>query len=295
MLKQNVIAIAAAAWIAAAAPALAEGRTASVNGLTMYYEVHGAGRPLVLLHGGLCTIESCFGKLLPALAKGRQVIAMEQQAHGHTADVARPLTYEQMAEDTAALLRQLNITDADFLGYSIGGGIALQIAIRHPDLVRKLVLAAPAASREGLYPHVLEQIETLRPENLAGSPWHEAYMKVAPNPANWPVLIEKVKQLTRDFVGRPIETIRAIKAPALVIIGDADIVRPEHAVQLVRLLGGGVAGDDVSGRPHIPRSQLAVLPGTTHVTLIDRVDWLLPMVGEFLDAPMPQADPSPGK
>src|SRR4029078_7434993 len=105
-------------------------------------------------------------------------------------DIARPLTYEQMGEDTAALLRQLNIADADVLGYSMGGGIALQIAIRHPDLVRKLVLAGTAASREGMYPQVLEQIETLQQENLAGSPWHQAYMKVAPNPANWPVLIE---------------------------------------------------------------------------------------------------------
>jgi len=146
-----------------------------------------------------------------------------------------------------------------------------------------------------MYPQVLEQIETLQQENLAGSPWHQAYMKVAPNPANWPVLIEKMKQLTRNFVGWPIEAIRGIKAPALVVIGDADIVRPEHAVQLVRLLGGGVAGDDVSGRPHIPRSQLAMLPGTTHVTLIDRADWLLPMVGEFLDAPMPESNPAPGK
>ena len=289
MFKQSLIAITAAAGLGLAGPALAEGRTASINGLTMYYEIHGTGRPLVLLHGALTTIETSFGKLLPALAKTRQVIAIEQQAHGRTGDIARPLTYEQMAEDTAALLRDLKIEGADFFGYSMGSGIALQIAIKHPQLVRKLALAAPIFSRDAFYPHVLPQIETLNPEHLAGTPWHQAYLKVAPKPGDWPMLVEKVKQLNREFQGSTAEAVRSIKAPALIIIGDADVVRPEHAVELLRLLGGGVAGDDASGRPTIPRSQLAVLPGTTHVTLVDRADWLLSMVQEFLDAPMPPA------
>src|ERR671935_3223680 len=120
----------------------AHGQYASVNGLTMYYEVHGAGRPLVLLHGALSAIGTSFGKVLPSLAKTRQVIAVEQQAHGHTADIDRPLTYEQMADDTAALLRHLEIGSADVYGYSLGGGVALQLAIRHPELVRKLVLVS---------------------------------------------------------------------------------------------------------------------------------------------------------
>ena len=158
------------------------GGYASVNGLKMYYEIHGTGRPLVLLHGALCTIDGCFGKILPLLAKTRQVIAIEQQAHGHTADIDRPLTTEQMAEDTAALLRQLRIENADFFGYSMGGGIALEIAIRYPHRVRKLVFAAATYNPDGFHPEILQGIAKLKPEDFAGSPWLEAYAKVAPNP-----------------------------------------------------------------------------------------------------------------
>jgi pimeloyl-ACP methyl ester carboxylesterase len=249
----------------------------------MYYEIHGAGRPLVLLHGALMTIEG-FDKLLPSLAKTRQVIAVEQQAHGRTADIDRPFGYEQMADDTAALLRQLGIEHADLFGYSMGGGIALQVAIRHPELVRKLVLAAPAYGPDGFYPEVLENIRNLKPEDFAGSPWLEGYARVAPDPEGWPMLLAKVRQLVGDFEGWPPEAIEAIEAPALVIVADSDVVRPEHAVELFRLLGGGVAGD-LAG---LPRSQLAVLPGTTHVSLVERADWLTPMITEFLEAPMPE-------
>ncbi len=171
----------------------------------------------------------------------------------------------------------------------MGSGIALEIAVRHPDLVRKLVLAAPVYSRDGFHPGMFEQIEKMKPEDLAESPWKAAYARTAPNPEHWPTLIAKVKGLVREFQGWPPEAIQSIKAPTLIIIGDSDVVRPEHAVQMFRLLGGGVAGDDASGRPHLPRSQLAVLPGTTHVTLVDRADWLVPMITEFLDGPMPEA------
>ncbi len=270
-------------WSASAA-----GNYASVNDLKMYYEVHGAGRPLVLLHGALNTIDTSFGKVLPELAKNRMVIAVEEQGHGHTADIDRPLTYEQMADDTVALLRQLNISNADFFGYSMGGTIALQIALRYPDLVSKLVLAAPAFNRDGFYLEILEQIQKMKPEDLAESPWKAAYDRTAPNPKNWPNLIAKVKLLVRDFQGWPPEIIHSIKSPALIIIGDSDVIRPEHALQMVRLLGGGVAGDDATGRPRIPRSQLAILPGTTHITLVDRGNWLVSMITEFLDATPPE-------
>jgi pimeloyl-ACP methyl ester carboxylesterase len=258
----------------------------SVNGLTMYYEIHGSGRPLVLLHGALSAIRTSFGKFLPGLATTRRVIAVEQQAHGRTADVVdRPLTFAQMAKDTAALLRQLKIEKADLFGWSNGAGVATQLAIEHPDLVRKLVLASPAYSRDGFHPGVLEGIESLQPENLAGSPFQEEYARIAPNPQDWPTLIAKTKQQDREFEGWTPEAIQSIKAPTLVIVGDSDVVRPEHAVEMFRLLGGGVAGD-LAG---LPRARLAVLPGTTHVTLVDRADWLISMVGEFLDAPMPEA------
>lgn len=263
----------------------ASGRYASINGLSMYYEIHGTGRPLVLLHGALMTIEGSFGRILPALAATRQVIAVEQQAHGRTADIDRPLTYEGMAADTVELLRQIGVKEADVFGYSMGAAIAIEVAVRHPGLVRKLVLASPAYTREGMYPEVFEGIETLTPEAFAGTPFQEEYARTAPNPQDWPVLIEKVKQLDRDFQGWTAEDIRSIRAPVLVIIGDSDIVRPEHAVEIFQLLGGGVAGD-LAG---LPRSRLAVLPGTTHITLIDRTDWLLTMIGEYLDAPAPEA------
>ncbi len=260
---------------------------ASVNGLSMFYEIHGTGRPLVLLHGALSTIETDFGKVLPIFARTRQVIGVEQQAHGHTADIDRPLSYEQMADDTAALLRQLKIENADFVSYSLGGAIALQIARRHPHLVRKFVFAGGASyHRDGLYPEVLAGIKDLKPEQFARTPWQTAYARIAPNPEHWPALVAKIKDLDMKFVGWPPEDIQTIKAPALLMIGDADIVRPEHVVQMFRLLGGGVAGDLVG----LPHSQLAVLPGTTHVTLVDRADWLFSMITAFLDAPMSKAE-----
>ena len=258
---------------------------ASVNGLGMYYEVHGTGRPLILLHGALSTTAVDFGAVLPSLAKDRQVIAVEQQAHGHTADIDRPLTIDQMADDTVGLLRQLGIEEADLFGYSMGAGIALRIAEQHPDLVRKLAVASLAYNRDGLHPGLLDGLEQLTPEALAGTPFQEDYAKTAPNPEDWPTLVAKVKELNRRIPEWPSETVQSIKAPFLLIIGDSDIVRPEHAVEMFRLLGGGVIGD-VAG---LPRSRLAVLPGTTHITLVHRADWLSSMIGEFLDASVPAA------
>jgi pimeloyl-ACP methyl ester carboxylesterase len=252
-----------------------------VNGLEMYYEVHGVGRPLVLLHGAMSTIETSFGAVLPPLAETRRIVAVEQQGHGHTPDIDRPLTYRQMAEDTAGLLRRLDIDSADFFGYSMGAGIVLEIAIRRPQLVRRLVVASPAYGKEGFHPEIREAIETTQPEDLAGSVFEEAYAETAPNPGNWPRLVGKCNQLDREFAGWPPGDIQSIKAPTLVIIGDSDIVRPEHAVQMFRLLGGGVEGDSAG----LPPSQLAVLPGTTHLTLVERAEWLASMIAAFLDAP----------
>jgi pimeloyl-ACP methyl ester carboxylesterase len=262
------------------------GRYASVNGLHMYYEVHGSGPPLVLLHGALSSIEPDFGKILPALARTRKVIAIEQQAHGHTADIARPLSFEQMADDTAALLRQLGIGRADFYGYSMGGAIAMQVAKRHPALVRKFVFGGGASfDPSGYYPELLAGEKDMEADDLAGTPWQKAYAKVAPEPRAWPALVKKIMELDLGFKGWSAEQLKTITAPALLMIGDSDIVRPEHTTQLLRILGGGVPGDMYG----LPRSQLAVLPGTTHVTFVDRVEWLLSMITAFLDAPVPSA------
>jgi pimeloyl-ACP methyl ester carboxylesterase len=261
---------------------------APVNDLNMYYEIHGSGAPLILLHGAYMTIDM-MGPILPGLAETRQVIAPEQQGHGRTADVDRPLTYEQMADDTAALAAHLGIVNADVVGYSMGGGIALQLALRHPALVRKLVLASTSFTSDGMHAAALEMFPSITPALFAGTPIEEAYLRIAPNPDDFPVLVEKLKQLDTTPFAWPEQDIRAIDAPTLIVLGDSDGIRLEHAVELFGLRGGGVMGD-LAG---LPESQLAVLPGTTHFVppgrgLLDRAEWLLAMIPPFLDAPMAQ-------
>lgn len=256
-----------------------------MNGLNMYYETRGEGQPLVLLHGAFSAIGTSFGKLLPDLARERQIIAVEMQGYGHTADIDRPLRYELLADDIAALLTQLGIEQADLFGWSLGAGVALQTAIRHPEVVRKLVLASVTYKSDGLYPELLAGIAHAKPEDLAGTPFYEEYTKIAPHPQDFSQIFAKQQQLDSEVQDWPAEAIRAIKAPTLLIIGDSDIVRPEHTVELFRLLSGGVAGDLVG----LPRSQLAVLPGTTHVTLVERAEWLVSIMTQFLDTPMPEA------
>jgi pimeloyl-ACP methyl ester carboxylesterase len=249
----------------------------------MYYEVHGSGQPLVLLHGAFSAIGTSFGKLLPGLAETRQVIAVDLQAHGRTADIDRPLSLEALADDVAALIAYLGLTSADIFGYSMGAGVALHLAIRHPAVVRKLVLASVTYQMSGMHPGLMDGMGEMTHEALVGSPWHAEYLAIAPRPEDFPALFRKKTAMDRGIQDVPAETIAAITAPTLLIIGDSDIVRPEHAVELFRLLGGGVAGD-IAG---LPSSQLAILPGTTHVTVVDRADLLLPMLPPFLDAPMP--------
>jgi pimeloyl-ACP methyl ester carboxylesterase len=260
----------------------ATGTYAPIHGLNMYYETHGSnvsGHPLVLLHGNLSTIDVDFGGFIPILAKNRQVIGVEQQAHGHTADVNRPLSTRAWASDTAALLEYLGIRDADVLGYSSGADVAMHLASEHPELVRKLVLFSPAYRMDGLHPGILDGISQLTPDQLADTPFEQAYARSAPRPGDWPVLIEKIKAMDQEASDWSTEAVAAIGKPALLVVGDSDIVRPEHAVEMFRLFGGGVAGD-VAG---LPQSRLAVLPGTTHITLVQKGEWLAPMVEEFLD------------
>jgi pimeloyl-ACP methyl ester carboxylesterase len=258
---------------------------APVNGLQMYYEIHGTGQPLALLHGAFSAIGTSFGAVLPRLAKTRQVIGFEMQAHGRTADIDRPMTIEQLADDTAAALRHLGVGPADLFGYSLGAAVALHTAIRHPDVVRKLVLAAVSYKLSGIHPGLMEGLGEMKPEMMYGSPWHEEYTRIAPHPEHFARLFAKKTQMDRGIKDLPDEAIQAIKAPTLLIIGDSDLIRPEHAVEMFRLLGGGVFGDTPAG---LPASQLAVLPGTSHVTLVDRAELLLAMIPPFLDAPMPE-------
>ena len=266
------------------------GNYAEVNGLNMYYEIHGTGRPLVALHGVYMTVER-MGEVVPSLAETRQVIAVELQGHGHTADIDRPLSYEQMADDAAALLRHVGIEQADVFGYSMGGAAALQVAIRHPEVVRKLVVASASYTSEGAHPELMEMIPSITPEAFAGTPIEEEYLRTAPNPDDFPTLVAKLKRLDMEPFAWPQEDIRGIAAPTLLVVGDSDAIRLEHAVEMFRLLGGGVMGD-LAG---LPKSRLAVLPGTTHFVppgsgVLDRADWLVSMISRFLDAPMPEAE-----
>lgn len=260
---------------------------APVNGLEMYYEIHGSGRPLVLLHGAYMTVDT-IGPILPGLAETRRVIAAEMQGHGRTADINRPITYEHMADDVAALIRHLDLDRPDVFGFSMGAAAALQLAIRHPGVARRLVLASVSYTSDGAQPELHEMAPSITPETFAGSPMEAAYKEVAPNPEDFPRLVEKMKRLDTTPFAWPEEDVRGIEAPTMIVVGDADVVRLEHAVEMFRLLGGGAMGD-LSG---FSKAQLAVLPGTSHFVppgsgMMDRAEWLLAMVPAFLDGPMP--------
>ncbi len=243
------------------------GHYADVNGLHLYYEIAGRGRPLILLHGGLGAIEM-FGPNLAALAKGRQVIAVDLQGHGRTADIDRPFSLELMADDIAALIKHLGLGSADIMGYSLGGGVALQVAVRHPEVVRKLVLVSTPIRRSDFYPEILAQQGQIGPqtaEQMKGTPMYQLYASLAPRPEDFPRLLGKIGEFMAkdyDFSAQ----VRGITAPTLVVAGDADIFPPAHAVELFGLLGGGQrdGGWDGSG---LGKSRLAILPGLTHYTI----------------------------
>jgi pimeloyl-ACP methyl ester carboxylesterase len=257
---------------------------APVNGLQMYYEIHGSGGvPIVLLQGSYMST-AAMEFLLSGLANTRQVIATDFQGHGRTADVDRPLTYEQMADDVAGLMNHLGVAQSDIVGYSMGGATGLRLAIDRPELVRKLVAISAHFRLDSIYPEVLAGIAEVTPEIMMGTPWYEEYYApVAPRPEDFPILVEKLKELDATEFDWSQE-IDAIVAPTLLIYGDADVIQPEPMVELFRLLGGGVPGD-LTG---LPKARLAILPGTTHVGVMNRADWLLPMITAFLDEPMPE-------
>ena len=248
-----------------------------VGGLEMYCEIHGTGQPLVLLHGAFSTIETSFGAMLPALAASHRVIALEFQGHGHTPDIDRALTYEQLADDVAALLSYFRLERTDVFGYSLGAGATLQLALRHPDCVRNIIVASGSYRSEGLYPEILATLESLTPEAMMGTVWHEAYLRVAPYPEGFRSITDKIFALDRVEQAWSASDMRSICAPALVIVADGDVVRPEHAVELFRLL------EDRSFIAPRQRTQLAILPGTNHENLVTRADWLVTMVNAFLE------------
>jgi len=260
---------------------------ADINGLKMFYEIRGTSDPvkvpLVLLHGAISATGTSFGALPDRLAQTRQVIAVEQQGHGRTADTERPMSVQAMADDTLALLAHLGIGRADLFGYSLGAGIALNIITSHPAVVRRAVLASVTYDKTGLHPDMFGGPDTGDSADAPGRdlqiPFEQEYRALAPDPGNWPTLLAKVQAMELPEITS--QAIAAIDIPILLIIGDSDIVTPEHAVAMFRLLGGGVLGDLAP----MPASQLAVLPGTSHIGITGRADALMTMLPPFLDAP----------
>lgn len=261
---------------------------APLDGLRMYYEVHGAGPPLLLLHGGLGLTEM-FGDLLPHLAANRQVILADLQGHGRTADRDRPLRLESMADDIAALIGHLGLAQVDLMGYSMGGGTALRTAIQHPDLIRKLVVVSFPHTRAAWYPEVragMDQMGAAAAAMLEGSPPQQAYVRVAPNPAGFPALLEKMGDMMRQDYDWSAE-VAALPMPVMLVFGDADGIPPAQAAAFFALLGGGQADAGWDGA-HMPRARLAILPGLTHYDIVDSPT-LAATVIPFFDAPAPAA------
>ncbi|MFI5263673.1 MAG: alpha/beta fold hydrolase [Candidatus Kapaibacterium sp.] len=256
---------------------------ADVNGIKLYYEIYGKGEPLVLLHGGLGSIQM-FEPNIELLSKGRQVIAVDLQGHGRTADIDRPFSVEAMSEDIAALLQFLKIPKADVMGYSLGAGVGLQIAVRHPELVNKLVLVSAIIRRSDFYPDILAQQAQVGPaaaEQMKQTPMYQSYAKLNPHPEDWPRLLQKIGDFMKqdyDFS----DAVRQVKAPTLVVAGDADIFPPKYAVRMFELLGGGQKDGGWDGSGQVA-SKLAILPGVTHYNMA-MAPALVPMAIAFLDA-----------
>ena len=265
-------------------PAKAPGEYADVNGIRLYYEIHGTGRPVVLLHGGLGSLVM-FGANLETLAKRYKVVAVDLQGHGRTADIDRPISLELMAEDIAALIKHLGLDRPDVVGYSLGGGVAFFTAVRHPDLVRRLVMVSTNIRRSAIYPEMLaqqEQVTEAAAEAMKQMPLYQVYASLAPRPEDWGRLIGKIGRskakdfdYSREFAG--------LQVPTLIVAADADMFPPSHAVEMFGLLGGGKRDGGWDGSGH-PVSSLAIIPGTTHYSIFDAPP-LIPTILSFLDQP----------
>ncbi len=253
----------ASEWTAGTA---GSGQYADVNGINLYYETHGAGRPMILLHGGLMSGES-FAPILPTLADHHQVIVVDLQGHGRTADIDRPVDVRLMADDIAALIDRLGLVKPDLVGYSLGGGVALQVAVRHPAKIGRLVAASANIRRDAIYPEMLEQqiqVNAAAAEFLKETPMYELYQRVAPRPEDFPRLLDKVgaaMAIDFDFT----EEVRGLRVPTLVVAADADMAPPSHYVEIFALLDGGLRDGGWMGESR-PKGghALAILPGLTH-------------------------------
>ena len=253
---------------------------APVNGLSMYYEVHGTGEPVVLLHGSLMTITNNWQDMIPALSKTRKVVAVEMQGHGRTRDIQRDFSYEHLADDVAGLVDYLKLGKVDLIGYSMGGGVALQMAIRHPDKVRKVVSISAVFRFDGWVKEALDALPTMSADVVKGSPIEGEYKQLSPTPNDFPGFVKRVFAMDLVPYDFGADKLKATRAPMFFIHGDADGVRLDHIAEMFRLKGDEIMGDM---RPR-SESRLAILPNTTHVTLMEKIDTIAPMINEFLDA-----------
>ncbi len=255
---------------------------APVNGLKMYYEVHGTGEPVVLLHGAFMTVsDDNWSVLINELAKTRKVIAVEMQGHGRTGDINRDITYENLSDDVAALLDYLKIERADVVGYSLGGGVAMQTAIRHPERVRKVVVMSAVIRRDGWVKEANDFWPSFTWELFKGTPMEAEYKRLSPTPDKFPDFVNHIKATAMRPYDFGAEKFKATKAPIFFIFGDADGVRIEHIAEMYSLKGGGHIHGDMMPRVE---SRLAIIPNTTHVTLMNRLAIVIPMINDFLDA-----------
>ena len=256
---------------------------APVNGLKMYYEIHGSGEPVVMLHGAFMAITDDWSMWIAELAKTRKVIAIDMQGHGRTADIDRDMTFENLSDDVAGLLDYLKIPSADIVGYSLGAGVAMECAIRHPEKVRRVVSISFSIRRDGWVKEANDFWPTLTWEVFKGTPMEAEYKRLSPTPDKFPDFVNHIKAAALRPYDFGADKLKATKAPMFFIHGDADGVRLDHITEMYRLKGGEVHGDM---RPR-SESRLAILPDTTHVTLMDRMPVIVPMVNDFLDG-MPQ-------
>jgi pimeloyl-ACP methyl ester carboxylesterase len=257
---------------------------APVHGLRLYYEISGTGKPLVLLHGGLGST-GMFAPIFPQLAQGRQIIAVDLQAHGRTADIDRPITYEAMGDDVFALIEHLGLENTDVMGYSLGGGTAFRLAIQHPEALDRLVIVSTPFRRAGWYPEVLAAMNQMGPqaaEAMKPSPIYKTYAQIAPRPQDWTQLIVKVGDMLRKDYDWS-NDVAAIKATTHIVFADADSVPPSHVAEFYRLLGGG-RGDAGWNGENMPKNRLAILPGLTHYNIINSPE-LASIIARFLAPP----------
>ena len=283
MFRHTLIALALLVTQPALGEAKAAGHRVTVHGMQFYYEVSGRGDPLIILHGAYMNIPS-MGKIIPDLAKSHRVYALELQGHGRTTDIDRPITYANLADDVAAFMDAVGVAKADVFGYSMGAAAALQLAIRHPEKVDKLVAASVAYDAQGWQPDFKAFIPQMTVEMFVEMPFAKDYRKLAANPDGFPALVEKLIALEKQPMTW-LEGVKTLKTPMLIITGDADVVTLEHAVALFRLLGGGGMGD--MGKP-LPASRLAVMPATSHTAVITQPALLRAYIEPFLKGETPK-------